>query len=92
MGSAAAAAAAARRLFADEGVVPHAWSNDPGARYPTHRHDYHKVLVCVRGSITFHTPGGDVVIEPGERLDLPAGTPHAATVGPYGVECWEGYR
>jgi hypothetical protein len=28
----------------------------------------------------------------GDRLDLPAGTPHAATVGPNGVTCWEAAR
>jgi len=80
---------AAHMVFASEGLSPHAWSNGPGDRYSTHTHDYRKVLVCVAGSITFHTPEGDVALAEGARLDLPAGTPHSATVGLGGVRCLE---
>jgi quercetin dioxygenase-like cupin family protein len=83
---------AARELFSAEALEPHAWSNGPGDRYSIHTHDYDKVLVCVAGSITFHTPDGDVALEAGGRLDLAAGTPHAATVGPDGVDCLEAAR
>lgn len=75
--------------FAAEGLEPHTWSNEPGYRYGEHQHDFHKVLFCVRGSITFHTPDGDVSLGSGDRLDLPPGTPHSATVGPDGVTCME---
>ena len=78
--------------FAAEGLQPHAWSNGPGYVYPEHQHPYHKVLYCTAGSITVHTPDGDVALGPGERLDLPAGTPHSATVGPEGVTCMEAAR
>ncbi|MDQ6615380.1 MAG: AraC family ligand binding domain-containing protein [Actinomycetota bacterium] len=73
-----------------EGMTPQAWGNGPGQRYGWHRHDYHKVLYCVSGSIVFHTPDGDVELHPGDRLDLKPGTDHAATVGSGGVECVEG--
>ncbi|MDQ7030941.1 MAG: hypothetical protein Q9O62_14800 [Ardenticatenia bacterium] len=48
----------------------------------------------VRGSITFHLPesGEDLTLGPGDRLDLPAGIRHAATVGPEGVVCLEAHR
>ncbi len=82
----------ARRAFEAEGLVPRTWSNEPGYRYGDHEHGSHKVLFCIRGSITFHTPGGDVTLGPGDRLDLPAGTPHGATVGPGGVTCMEAAR
>jgi quercetin dioxygenase-like cupin family protein len=75
--------------FAGEGLVPHAWSDAPGRRYARHRHAYRKVLVCTAGSITFHTDAGDVRLQAGDRLELPAGTGHSATVGPEGVTCWE---
>lgn len=78
--------------FAAEGLVAHSWSNAAGFRYGEHRHARHKVLICVAGSITFHTPDGEIVLGPGDRLDLPAGTPHSATVGPDGVTCMEAYR
>ena len=84
--------AAAQEAFQSEGLSPETWSNEPGYRYGEHTHPYHKVLFCVGGSITFHTPDGDVMMRPGERLDLPPGTPHSATVGPGGVTCMEAAR
>ena len=78
--------------FRSEGLSPHGWGNGPGDRYGTHSHSYHKVLYCVSGSIVFHTPDGDVGLGPGDRLDLPPGTPHSATVGPAGCECLEASR
>ncbi len=83
---------AARQAFAAEGLSPSQWSNGPGFRYGRHDHPYHKVLYCVAGSITFHTDDGDVALLPGDRLDLPPGTGHAATVGSDGVTCWEATR
>jgi quercetin dioxygenase-like cupin family protein len=50
------------------------------------------VLFCLEGSIVFHTPGGDVRLSEGDRLDLDPGTEHAATVGPEGCSCLEGMR
>ena len=79
-------------VLAAEGLEPHSWSNAAGYRYGSHAHPYHKVLFCVAGSITFHTAEGDVALHPGDRLDLPPGTEHAATVGPDGVTCMEAAR
>ncbi len=75
--------------FAEEGLSPHAWSNEPNYEYGSHSHGYHKVLYCVSGSIVFHTDEGDFPLEPGDRLDVGPGTDHAATVGSEGVECME---
>ncbi len=82
----------AHAVFAAAGLEPAAWSNGPDDRYGAHAHPYGKLLVCVRGSIVFHTDAGDITLTAGDRLDLPAGTQHAATVGPEGVTCWEGHR
>jgi mannose-6-phosphate isomerase class I len=80
-------------LFRDEGCsAPRSWLNGPGEGYGRHQHDQHKVLFCLTGSIVFHTDDGDVALEAGDRLDIPAGTPHAATVGPTGCECVEAWR
>lgn len=84
--------ARAKDAFASEGLEPHSWSNQPGYRYGEHEHPYHKVLYCVEGGITFHTPDGDVVMGAGDRLDLPPRTRHSATVGPEGVTCMEAAR
>ena len=85
--------AAAQAAFEAEGCsAPRSWGNAPGERYGAHSHDRHKVLFCVEGSITFHVSGDDVELGAGDRLDLPPGTEHAATVGPHGVECVEAWR
>ena len=76
-----------------QGLAPTSWSNAPGDTYAAHQHGYDKVMVTARGSITFHLVdlGRDVDLSTGERLDLPAGTAHAATVGPDGVTCLEAH-
>ena len=76
-----------------EGLDPGTWGNGPGDRYAPHEHGYDKVLVCVSGSIRFGLPAlGDAVdLEPGDRLDLPAGTLHDAEVGPLGTACLEAH-
>ena len=71
---------------------PRSWANGPGDTYGRHAHDRHKVLFCLRGSIVFHLDDRDVDLAAGERLDLPPGTAHAATVGPQGCECVEAWR
>ena len=80
------------RLVA-QGLMPSSWSNAPGDTYAAHQHGYDKVLVATRGSITFHLVeiGRDVNLSAGQRLDLPAGTSHAASVGSQGVTCLEAH-
>jgi len=81
----------AARLRA-EGLDPSQWGNGPADRYAEHSHDYDKVLVATAGSITFHlATDSDVELKTGYRLDLPAGTRHAATVGSDGVSCLEAH-
>ena len=80
------------QIFRAEGPMPQTWSNQGGFFYEWHVHSYDKVLVCVEGSITFHTRDGDIVLAAGDRLDLPSGTDHAATVGSHGVICLEAAR
>ena len=71
------------------GLAFHSWSNGPGYAYEWHDHGYHKTLICLAGSIVFHTDGGDVSLSAGDVLELSPGTRHAATVGPDGVRCAE---
>jgi quercetin dioxygenase-like cupin family protein len=84
---------ALRGRLAQEGLVASAWGNGPHDRYGEHRHTYDKVLVAVAGSITFHLTElkRDVLLEAGDRLDLPAGTLHGADVGHAGVTCLEAH-
>ena len=75
-----------------EGLTTHTWGNGPDVSYGPHTHPHDKVLCCVSGSIVFHAVSGDVALVPGDRMELPAGIEHSATVGSDGVECVEAYR
>ena len=76
-----------------EGLDPGSWSNGPGDRYASHEHGYDKVIVVESGSIRFGLPasGEAIELEVGDRLELPAGTSHDATVGGLGVTCLEAH-
>ena len=84
--------AAALRRLRTEGLQPSSWGNGAGDTYGGHAHAYEKVLYCVSGSITFHTSDGDAELSGGDRLEVPAGTRHSATVGPEGCRCVEAPR
>ncbi|HEX2884507.1 MAG TPA: cupin domain-containing protein [Candidatus Limnocylindria bacterium] len=86
--------APAERLLRGAGVEPYAWSNAPGDRYGAHDHGYEKLLVCAAGSITFLVGPDEMPVElgAGQGFVLPAGTRHAAIVGPDGCTCLEGHR
>lgn len=76
-------------------IVPHFYSLRKGVfRYPANSHSYDKVIYFVKGSITFGLPelGERLYLEPGDRMQLPAGLLHDAVVGDEGVVCLEAQR
>lgn len=83
-----------KRLCAEQGLAPYPWSNGPHDVYAAHSHGYDKVIYVVRGSITFGLPelGQRLTLNPGDRLDLPAGVVHDAVVGAQGVVCLEAHK
>jgi quercetin dioxygenase-like cupin family protein len=81
-----------REIMTGEGLSPERWMVGDGYRFPVHEHDYHKVVYCVDGSIWFtfpDDPDNVIELEPGDRLDLPAGVRHGALAGMEGVVCLE---
>lgn len=87
--SAGRSLAEVRASLERRGLVLRSWANGPGDTYGWHDHPYHKTLVCLEGTIVFHTDDGDLPLTAGDVLELPPGTRHAATVGPTGVHCAE---
>jgi quercetin dioxygenase-like cupin family protein len=77
-----------------EGLVTQRWKNEPGTRHQAHTYEYEKTILVMRGSIIFRITetGEEVALNPGDRLELPAGIAHEAIVGPMGVVCLEGHR
>jgi mannose-6-phosphate isomerase-like protein (cupin superfamily) len=81
------------KRMTEEGLRPYSWSNGPHDEYDIHSHKYNKVIYVVQGSVTFGLPDEQrqVTLNPGDRLDLPAGTRHDATIGAQGVVCLEAH-
>ncbi|MCY7417431.1 MAG: hypothetical protein LH650_02865 [Chloroflexi bacterium] len=88
-----ASVASIEQRLRDMGAQVSSWSHSPGDRYSTHEHGYDKVIVAMQGAVTFLLPatGRSIELRAGDRPDLPAGTSHAAMVGPAGVRCLEAH-
>ena len=85
---------ALEKELTEKGYRLHTWANGAGFWYPVHDHPYHKIIVVLKGSITFYLPAQkrEVVMKAGERLEIAPGTAHSASVGPEGVTCLEGQQ
>lgn len=51
--------------------------------------DADKRIWCAEGTIIFTVNGKQFSLQPGDTLDLPAGTTYDATAGLFGVACYE---
>ena len=82
-----------RNSLIEQELVVFDWSGSPQGILDGHTHGYHKVLLVVSGSIKFEFPTRhkSLNLNPGDRLDLPAGVRHNAVVGADGVKCLEAH-
>lgn len=73
---------ALRSALTGEGLTVSEWADPAGTVYPVHAHEYPEVRVVVRGSLRVGLPetGEEFILASGDRLDLPANTPHWADV------------
>ena len=63
-----------------EGYESFRWYDVPGACYPKHRHEEDECIWVLKGEITFKVAEQEFLLKPGDRLYLPAKTPHTAQV------------
>ncbi len=54
------------------------YSDRPGTKYGRHKHPFDDFIVIVTGKMKIITDTGEWLLKPGDRLDLPANTVHAA--------------
>jgi quercetin dioxygenase-like cupin family protein len=75
-----------RSALTGEGLIVTDWTDPAGTVYPVHAHDYAEVRVVVRGLLRVGLPetGEEFILGPGDRLDLPANSPHWADVSGHG--------
>ncbi len=79
------------RQMKKEGLRPYMWTNMANHRYGIRSHGYDKVLYVVDGSIELSFPdlGQQLLMRPGDRVDVPAGVRHGTIVGNKGACCVE---
>ena len=64
-----------------EGYSVFQWTDGPGAVYPDHEHGDEQSHWIISGTLELSVHGfGRVVLDPGDRDFMPAGTVHAARV------------
>ncbi len=68
------------------------WQDRPGASYPDHKHPAETAHIILEGEMTLTMKGESRTYHAGERCDVPAGTVHAAKMGPRGCRYLIGER
>lgn len=63
-----------------EGFWPVSYKHGTDENIPLHRHPVDETLYLLRGRITFTIAGKTYALTPGDKLSLPAGTPHEVSV------------
>lgn len=71
---------ALRSELEDRGYDVSRYEYPPGTTFPEHTHDVDKVDAVVSGRFRLEMGGEEVVLEAGDRLSVPKGTPHSAEV------------
>lgn len=63
-----------------EGYESFRWYDVPGACYPNHRHACDECIWILKGEITFKIEDETHVLKAGDRIYIPAKTPHEVIV------------
>lgn len=69
-----------RRRLEEEGYQVHRYHYPPGTFFSEHTHDVDKKDTVLSGRLKIETDDGDVVLEPGDMIAIPAGMAHTAEV------------
>ncbi|HMQ05399.1 MAG TPA: cupin domain-containing protein [Pyrinomonadaceae bacterium] len=71
----------AKETLQSDGYTSFQWSDSPGAYYPEHSHPDDQSHFILSGTLELNVKGvGTVVLGPGDRDLMPAGTVHSARV------------
>lgn len=77
---------AAERARGCTEVLSRTW--EPGQVLGEHTHPFHARALVVAGEMWLTVAGRTDRLGPGDRFDVPAGTPHAERYGPQGATYW----
>ena len=73
-----------RKLKLEGFAHVYTWTDEPGVTYPAHAHKGKVSFFVSAGSITMKLDNNEVLVQTGERMDVPVGEIHTAVVGPDG--------
>ncbi|HEY4504449.1 MAG TPA: hypothetical protein VJI73_01620 [Candidatus Paceibacterota bacterium] len=73
-----------RKLKLEGFAHVYTWTDEPGVTYPAHAHKGKVSFFVSVGSITMKLDNNEVLVQTGERMDVPVGEIHTAVVGPDG--------
>lgn len=71
---------AMRRKLEQRGYCVTRYTYSPGTSFPEHTHSIDKIDAVLAGRFRMSMHGQAVILEPGDCLAVPRGTPHAAEV------------
>lgn len=69
-----------KAMLKSQGLPCDLYSDPPGTKYGRHMHDFDDFVMIVSGRMKLGTDKGVWVLNPGDRIDLPANTGHWAEV------------
>ncbi len=64
----------------------------PDATAPEHTHPFDVSALIVKGDLWLTREGATEHLRPGDRFEVPRGTPHAERYGPQGATFWVARR
>lgn len=71
---------ALREKLEERGYTVSRYVYPPGTEFPEHTHEVDKIDAVVSGRFRVTLEGEEVVLGPGDRVAVPAGTKHTAAV------------
>lgn len=71
---------AMRRKLEQRGYRVNCYTYPPGTHFPEHTHNIDKMDAVLAGRFRMSMGGQTVILEPGNCLAVPRGTPHSAEV------------
>jgi mannose-6-phosphate isomerase-like protein (cupin superfamily) len=81
-----------QQLYAEGFTRVFVWTDGSGVHYAEHTHKSETVHIILTGQMTLEMDGQSEVYQPGDRVDVPPGQTHIATMGPEGCRYLVGER
>jgi quercetin dioxygenase-like cupin family protein len=69
-----------QKKLESEGLQAELYSDRPGTKYGRHKHPFDDFIVIVTGKMKIVADQGEWLLKPGDRMNLPANTVHAAEI------------